>query len=224
MGNLSRKATLGVTALLIAATATIAVTGSAGATPAKTTAPASRAASVTVAAPAALAGAATASALVGPTSRAAVAASAAPAAANWPSRMYWPLVQRGARSVKVVNIQCLLRQWLRVWLPCNTRFSPATERYVRLFQRRHGLNPTGKVGPQTWPKLIVKVSYGSPYHLAVLAAQASLCMAYRYPILIDGIFGPQTLAAVKDFQRKYGLTPNGVVGPATWNKLVYFEW
>ena len=34
---------------------------------------------------------------------------------------------------------------------------------------------------------------------------------------IDGVFGSQTRNAVMQFQRNNGLTPDGVVGPATWN-------
>ncbi|MDO5112179.1 MAG: peptidoglycan-binding protein [Clostridia bacterium] len=36
----------------------------------------------------------------------------------------------------------------------------------------------------------------------------------------DGIYGPQTLAAVKAFQRRYGLTADGIVGPLTWAALL----
>lgn len=36
---------------------------------------------------------------------------------------------------------------------------------------------------------------------------------------VDGIFGNRTMYAVQDFQKKHGLTPDGVVGPATAAKL-----
>jgi putative chitinase len=35
----------------------------------------------------------------------------------------------------------------------------------------------------------------------------------------DGSFGPKTEEAVKSFQLKNGLTPDGIVGEGTWNKL-----
>jgi peptidoglycan hydrolase-like protein with peptidoglycan-binding domain len=36
---------------------------------------------------------------------------------------------------------------------------------------------------------------------------------------VDGIFGPKTLARVKEFQRNHGLQADGIVGPKTWGKL-----
>jgi N-acetyl-anhydromuramyl-L-alanine amidase AmpD len=38
-------------------------------------------------------------------------------------------------------------------------------------------------------------------------------------ISVDGIFGQETDYYVKIFQRLHGLTPDGIVGPKTWDKL-----
>ena len=36
----------------------------------------------------------------------------------------------------------------------------------------------------------------------------------------DGIFGPATEAAMRQFQRDHGLVPDGIVGPLTWAAIV----
>ncbi|MGB8691584.1 MAG: peptidoglycan-binding domain-containing protein, partial [Microcoleus sp.] len=40
------------------------------------------------------------------------------------------------------------------------------------------------------------------------------------PIVLDGVFGPTTLTAVKKFQRQANLRADGVVGAETWDKLL----
>jgi len=40
-----------------------------------------------------------------------------------------------------------------------------------------------------------------------------------YNLSVDGIFGRNTRRAVIDFQKKYGLVPDGIVGKKTWTKL-----
>ena len=50
-------------------------------------------------------------------------------------------------------------------------------------------------------------------------------ISQNYPAIpkvpaIDGIFGPRTEASVRKFQQVFNLTPDGVVGKATWYALV----
>ena len=39
-------------------------------------------------------------------------------------------------------------------------------------------------------------------------------------VAVDGIFGPVTEGAVKDFQQSKGLAADGIAGPQSWPKLV----
>jgi peptidoglycan hydrolase-like protein with peptidoglycan-binding domain len=49
-------------------------------------------------------------------------------------------------------------------------------------------------------------------------------IARAYPniprIAADGVFGPLTEAAVIAFQREFMLTPDGIIGPISWNRIV----
>ena len=42
---------------------------------------------------------------------------------------------------------------------------------------------------------------------------------FGYNLQVDGIRGHNTIIATMDFQKKQGLTADGIVGPATRNKL-----
>ena len=47
-----------------------------------------------------------------------------------------------------------------------------------------------------------------------------LLRARGHNLTVDGIFGPQTDAAVRAFQQQRGLAVDGIVGPATWSALI----
>ncbi len=60
----------------------------------------------------------------------------------------------------------------------------------------------------------------------VVIVQSSINrIAQNYPAIpkisnVDGIYGSRTEASVRAFQEIFGLTPDGIVGPATWYALV----
>jgi hypothetical protein len=54
----------------------------------------------------------------------------------------------------------------------------------------------------------------------VRQAQLALLRAGEAPGEPDGVFGPMTAEAVRRFQRRMGLAPDGVIGPITWARLM----
>lgn len=105
---------------------------------------------------------------------------------------------------------------------------PATYEAIINFQRASGLMVDGQVGPATREKLLGSASDGGsdsfplkqgskgPY---VLFLQNSLWIMCINPNGRDGAFGNGTASAVRLFQSNYGLSVDGVVGTATWEKL-----
>jgi g-D-glutamyl-meso-diaminopimelate peptidase len=53
----------------------------------------------------------------------------------------------------------------------------------------------------------------------VMEVQATLSKIGYYQGAIDGVFGPQMEQAVQQFQRSFGLSPDGVIGPNTFRML-----
>ncbi|MCL2341542.1 MAG: peptidoglycan-binding protein [Firmicutes bacterium] len=123
-------------------------------------------------------------------------------------------------------------------------FGAGTQSAVIAFQRIFGLTPDGVIGPITWNRIIEVANSigaglspttppaypGAPLRVGsrgnnVLVLQENLNkVASRYPVIprltVDGVFGPLTQNSVIQFQRLFGFTPDGVVGPATWDKIM----
>lgn len=105
------------------------------------------------------------------------------------------------------------------------RYDEATDDAIRAFQAARGLRVDGICGVQTWSAL-VEAGYGLGDRLLYLrvpmlrgddvaALQRQLSSLGFDPWRVDGIFGPRTEAALRDFQRNCGLTTDAVCGRDT---------
>ncbi|WKZ38585.1 MAG: peptidoglycan-binding protein [Anaerolineales bacterium] len=134
------------------------------------------------------------------------------------SEAQWKTFRSSDSGVEVYAIQHLLRAHGHD-LDVDGKFGPITLSKVKDFQSAKGLTADGIVGPQTWQALIIQAAQGKTGQ-EVRAIQRLLRDKFNYSIQVDGIFGPDTADAVKDFQTANGLTVDGIVGPLTWRYLI----
>lgn len=121
-------------------------------------------------------------------------------------------------------------------------FGERTRESVIAFQNTFLLAPDGVIGPVTWDYIVkqylivtggasVSLEYpGTPLRLGSAGSNVRLMQGFlaelrsSYPSLpvvtVDGIFGPNTQAAVIGFQRLFGLTPDGIIGSTTWYEII----
>lgn len=131
------------------------------------------------------------------------------------------VTDKGDKSANVLTVQHLLNA-RGISTGTDGLFGDGTESRVRSFQSRSGLAIDGVVGPNTWSRLVVTVNEGTGGRSAVKAVQTQL-NKYGYQLAVDGDFGSRTVAAVRSFQRKRGLSIDGSVGPNTWRVLVGYS-
>jgi peptidoglycan hydrolase-like protein with peptidoglycan-binding domain len=104
---------------------------------------------------------------------------------------------------------------------------PLTKSAIVRFQRRRGLAVDGVVGPQTRrafgkrgrPAFGSRTMKRGDRGWDVAAMQYILARRGYPPGAIDAVFGPMTDTALRNFQRAFGLSADGLAGPATISAL-----
>ena len=104
---------------------------------------------------------------------------------------------------------------------------PLTKAAIVHFQRRRGLAVDGVVGPQTRrafgkrgrPAFGSRTMKRGDRGWDVAAMQYILARRGYPPGAIDAVFGPMTDTALRNFQRAYGLSADGLAGPHTISAL-----
>ena len=109
------------------------------------------------------------------------------------------------------------------------RFGPTTEQSLRAFQERRALRVDGVCGRETWTALVesgFRLGDRMLYVRRPMLRGDDVAELQRRLNTLgfdagkeDGIFGPDTVAALTEFQRNAGLGADGIVGPDTTDAL-----
>ncbi|MFI8490210.1 peptidoglycan-binding protein [Streptomyces rubrogriseus] len=130
-----------------------------------------------------------------------------------PLKTAWPTLKSGSRGTDVRTAQHLLAARGHR-LATDGVFGPKTAQAVRDFQRKNRLAADGVIGRNTWSRLTaLTVAHGA-------RGQAVKALQVQLGVRADGIFGSKTRTAVSNFQKRNRLAADGVVGPATWHRVV----
>ena len=141
-------------------------------------------------------------------------------------------LRKGATGSAVKNLQTKLKKLGFYNASIDGDYGDTTVAAVKAFQKKYNLTADGVAGSETLKKLdsayknadsntstdddsLRKGATGT----AVKTLQTNLKKLGFYTAYVDGSFGATTESAVKAFQRKYGLTADGVAGSATLTKI-----
>ncbi|MDE7454735.1 MAG: peptidoglycan-binding protein [Clostridia bacterium] len=134
----------------------------------------------------------------------------------------YPTLRSGSNNNFVYLLQLMLNQE-GANLKVDGQFGTNTLNAVINFQQNNGLVPDGIVGVNTWRTLLVlpprPVLRQGSKGTYVRYLQEKLTSKLYNVGTIDGIFGGNTLQAVKEFQQENGLTVDGIVGANTWQAV-----
>jgi peptidoglycan hydrolase-like protein with peptidoglycan-binding domain len=135
----------------------------------------------------------------------------------------------GARGAAVENVQRHLRASGFDPKHTNGVFDERTRGALEAFQRRSGLEATGRVDPKTWRHLkgafILSKSAASPAQrrgersAAVKQSEKLLQKLGFNPGKVDGLFDRRTEQAVKAYEKKHHLEQNGQIGAGQFAQM-----
>lgn len=136
-----------------------------------------------------------------------------------PKQKQIPIISRGITGIYVKQLQLRLQD-LGAHVIADGLFDADTETAVKKFQQQQGLIVDGIVGDQTWNTLLPTLEIGSLGD-EVKRLQIRLNFLISSHLVIDGIFGMKTEAAVKQFQVRYITAMDGVLDLKTWDALLH---
>ncbi len=134
------------------------------------------------------------------------------------------MATKGDEGTDVTEIQTRLYE-LEYISSVTGYFGADTEAAVRLFQEKNGLTVDGKVGVLTKEKLYSEDAVPNSLYLGstgdeVLKYQNRLSTLGYLTTAPDGVYGNDTVAAVKRFQERNALVVDGYLGPSTKQLLM----
>ncbi|MFP5224148.1 MAG: peptidoglycan-binding protein, partial [Actinomycetota bacterium] len=140
------------------------------------------------------------------------------------------LIRHGQEGPEVLDIQTRLARLGYGIAPSErSYFGDTTLEAVRAFQHARGVGVDGIVGQVTWREM-VDAGWTIGDRLLYLRSpmlrgddvrelQDRLTTLGFDPGKTDGIFGPDTMQALSEFQSNYGLRADGICGPSTLRAL-----
>lgn len=132
----------------------------------------------------------------------------------------WMTLSSGSTTTPVVaGAQWLLRARGHS-ITADGSYGPATAAAVSAFRAAQGLPAGNHIDQSTWVALVKTTQQGDSGD-AVRGVQQFDPAAQPdvAPLVVDGAFGPATATAVREYQRRWGLTIDGVAGRETWSFL-----
>ncbi len=143
-------------------------------------------------------------------------------------------LRKGDRGSDVTSLQKMLHD-LNFKVTVDGMFGSETENIVKEFQQKHSLSVSGIVTPAVIGLIQEEISLPSVPEKkfisgaflkkgdsgsAVVSIQHAINTLGANPAVDeDGVFGNDTVTAVKNFQKQKSLQADGIVGPATFAAL-----